>query len=130
MSYLVVVTREGGAWLADVPGLGGAHTWARSLPALDQALREVIVLAADLADEAMAGLDIDYEYRTGDAVIDTQSAELRTRRRQLHDLDAEVTAKTEQLATELVGTGYSVRDAAVLTGVSYQRVSQLTRKAS
>lgn len=29
-------------------GAQGAHTYARSLPALDQAVREVVVLAADL----------------------------------------------------------------------------------
>lgn len=130
MSYRVVVTREDGAWLADVPELDGAHTWARSLPALDRGVREVIVLAADLPDEAMAGLDVDYEYHTGDAVIDTQTAELRTRRRELRQLNANVTEQTERLATTLVASGYSVRDAAALTGVSYQRVSQLTRKAS
>jgi hypothetical protein len=38
----------------------------RSLPALDQAVREVIVLAADLSDEAMPGLVVDYDYYTGD----------------------------------------------------------------
>jgi len=31
---LVIVTREGGAWLADVPEPEGAHTFARTLPAL------------------------------------------------------------------------------------------------
>ena len=46
--YRVVVTREDGSWLADVPGLEGAHTYARSLPALDRAVREVVVLAAGL----------------------------------------------------------------------------------
>lgn len=52
-TFRVVVTREDGQWLADVPGLTGAHTYARSLPSLDQAVREVVVLAADLPDEAM-----------------------------------------------------------------------------
>ena len=52
--YRVVVTREDGHWLADVPSLEGAHTYARSLPTLDQAVREVVVLAADLPDEVGA----------------------------------------------------------------------------
>lgn len=39
VSYRVVVTREDGAWLADVPTLDGAHTWARNLPTLDLAVR-------------------------------------------------------------------------------------------
>ena len=63
-TYRVVVTREDGHWLADVPSLEGAHTYARSLPTLDQAVREVVVLAADLPDEAMpssrAGLRVPH----------------------------------------------------------------------
>ena len=47
-AFRVVVTREDGQWLADVPELQGAHTYARSLPSLDQAVREVVVLAAGL----------------------------------------------------------------------------------
>src|ERR1035437_10516867 len=77
VTYRVVVTREDGHWLADVPGLAGAHTYARSLPALDQAVREVVVLAADLADEAMPGLALDYDYRTGDAGLDATALEGR-----------------------------------------------------
>ena len=49
-TYRVMATREDDAWLADVPELPGAHTFARTLPALDKAVREVIVLAADLPD--------------------------------------------------------------------------------
>ncbi len=60
--YRVVITREDGHWLAEVPSLKGAHTFARSLPALDQAVREVVVLAADLPDEAIRGLALEPEH--------------------------------------------------------------------
>jgi len=63
LQYRVVVTREGEDWLADVPELEGAHTDARSLPTLDQYVREVIVMAADLPDEVMPDLELDYDYR-------------------------------------------------------------------
>jgi predicted RNase H-like HicB family nuclease len=63
--YRVVVTREGDNWLAEVPELQGAHTFARSLGALDQYVREVIVLAADLPDEAMPGLELEWELPSG-----------------------------------------------------------------
>jgi predicted RNase H-like HicB family nuclease len=66
-TYRVVVTHEDGRWLAEVPALAGAHTYARSLPALGQAVREVIVLAADLPDEAMPGLVLDFEVVEGRA---------------------------------------------------------------
>lgn len=125
----VVVTREDGMWLADVPGLEGAHTYARSLPSLDQAVREVIVLAADLPDEAMPRLVLDYRYETGDPELDATALEVRRLRRQADELAAEVAARTGQAAVELVARGLSVRDVASLLGISPQRVSQLTAKA-
>ena len=63
-AFRVVVTREDGQWLADMPDLPGAHTYARSLPSLDQTVREVVVLAADLPDEVMPELVLDYDYHT------------------------------------------------------------------
>ena len=129
-AYVVVVTREGGLWLADVRGLEGAHTYARSLPVLDQAVREVIVLAADLPDEAMAGLAIEYRYRTGDPELDATTLEVRRLRREADELAAAAAARTGQVAVQLVARGLSVRDVAALLGISPQRVSQLTARAS
>jgi hypothetical protein len=126
----VVVTREDGQWLADVPELQGAHTFARSLPALDQATREVIVLAADLPDEVMPELLIDYDYHTGDQELDRTAAEVRQLRQQASELAASAAARTGQAAADLVARGLSVRDAAALLGISPQRVSQLTARAS
>ena len=128
--YGVLVTREDGHWLADVPELAGAHTYARSLPALDQAVREVIVLAADLPDEAMPGLVLDYRYDTGDPDLDATALEVRRLRRQADELAAAVTVRTGEVAAQLVARGLSVRDVAALLGISPQRVSQLTAKAS
>ena len=85
-AFRVVVTREDGQWLADVPELYGAHTYARSLPSLDQAVREVVVLAADLPDEAMPELVLDYDYHTGDPELDATALEVRRLRRQADDL--------------------------------------------
>lgn len=128
-TYRVVVTRDGGHWLADVPELQGAHTYARSLPALDQAVREVIVLAADLPDEAMPELVLDYDYHTGDPELDTTALEVRRLRQEANELAAVATARTAEVAARLVAWGLSVRDVASLLGISPQRVSQLTAKA-
>jgi hypothetical protein len=127
--FRVVVTREDGRWLADVPELQGAHTYARSLPSLDQAVREVVVLAADLPDEAMPELVLDYDYHTGDPDLDATALEVRRLRRQADDLAAAAAARTGQVAAQLVSSGLSVRDVAALLGISPQRVSQLTAKA-
>src|SRR5262249_56281916 len=63
-TYRVIVTREGGAWLAEVPDLAGGHTYARTLAALDKAVREVIVLAAYLPPTPIYILTIHYTYPT------------------------------------------------------------------
>jgi DNA-binding NarL/FixJ family response regulator len=127
-AFRVVVTREDGQWLADVPELLGAHTYARSLPSLDQAVREVVVLAADLPDEAMPELVLDYDYHTGDPELDATALEVRRLRRQADGLAATATARTSRAAAQLVARGLSVRDVAALLGISPQRVSQLTAK--
>ncbi len=129
-AYEVVVSREDGHWLADVPGLQGAHTYARSLPALDLAVREVIVLAADLPDAAMPGLRLDFLYHTGDPELDSTALEVRRLRRQADELAAAAAERTGEVAVQLVARGLSVRDVAALLGISPQRVSQLTARAS
>jgi len=62
MSYRTVVTREGHLWLADVPALAGAHTYAGNLLALDEAVREVIALVEDLPDGAESTLELDWDF--------------------------------------------------------------------
>jgi hypothetical protein len=127
--YRVVVTREDGQWLADVPELQGAHIYARSLPSLDQAVREAVVLAVGLPDEAMPDLVLDYDYHTGDPDLDATALEVRRLRRQADELAAAAAARTGQAAAQLVARGLSVRDVAALLGISPQRVSQLTARA-
>jgi DNA-binding CsgD family transcriptional regulator len=129
-TYRVIISREDGLWLADVQSLEGAHTYARSLPALDQAVREIVVLAADLPDDAMPDLVLDYDYHTGDAGLDATAREVRQLRRQADELSAAAAARTSDAAAELVARGLSVRDVAALLGISPQRVSQLTARAS
>lgn len=127
--YRVIVTREDGAWLAEVPELEGAHTYARTLPALDRAVREVVVMADDRPDKDMPALRLAYDYRTGDPAIDVTAAEIRTLREQADQLAATATARTSAAARLLIQRGFSVRDAAEILGISPQRVSQLTGAA-
>lgn len=128
--YRVVVTREDTSWLADVPELEGVHTFARTLRKLDESVREAVVMAADLPDEAMPDLEFDYEYRLGDQVLDAQVRELRDARRELADRQATVDRITRSLVTEAAASLHlSQRDVAVLAGLSHQRVDQLQERA-
>lgn len=128
-TYRVVVTREDGAWLADMPELEGAHTFARSLAGLDRSVREVIVLAADLPDDAMGGLRLDYVFRTGDPAVDEVAGDVRALRARADELATTASRRTAEAARELIGHGLSVRDTAIALGISPQRVSQLTDTA-
>lgn len=119
--YTVTVTREDGHWVAHAVDLGdGNSTYARNLRTLDARIRQVIVLGADLPDEAIADLDIDYRYQTGvDAPVDLDAARLRA-------LRAELTAETARLARAYRhDAGLSVRDTAHLLGISPARAQQL-----
>lgn len=131
-TYHVVVTRDpedARFWLADVTGLDGAHTYARSLATLDRYVREVIVLAADLPDEAEGALQLTWEYHTGDPALDDAAAGLRTKRENVEAETRRLAEQTTELARRLVAGGrYSVRDAAALLAVSPSRIGQLAPK--
>jgi hypothetical protein len=123
--FRVVVTREGDDWLADVPALEGAHTFARSMAGLDRAVREVVVMAADLPDAAMPDLQLDWSFDTGDVVLDTTAAGVRSLREHAEKTSTAATARTVAAARRLTAGGLGVRDTAVVLGVSPQRISQI-----
>jgi hypothetical protein len=115
-------------WLADVDGLEGAHTSSRSLATLDRYVREVIVLAADLPDQADKDLRLEWIFRTGDRQLDVETERIRAQRTKLEAASSDLAHRTDRLARLLVSEGrFSVREAAVLLGVSPARVDQLVR---
>jgi hypothetical protein len=88
------------------------------------------VLAAGLPDEALPDLVLDYDYHTGDPGLDATALAVRWLRRQADELAATAASRTGQAAAQLVARGLSVRDVAALLGISPQRASQLTARAS
>lgn len=125
-TYRVIVTREGGQWLADVEGVPGAHTYARALPTLLRYVREVIVLGEDLTDDAGESLTLDFDVHTGDEVVDELAAYVRQLRASVRSSTEELQVQTAAAARRLVDAGWSVRDAATVLDIAPQRVSQLT----
>jgi hypothetical protein len=130
--YRVVVHRDpedARFWLADVDGLEGAHTSSRSLASLDRYVREVIVLAADLPDDAEADLVLVWECRTGDAVADRQAEEVRRRRSELDEAARTLAQQTAELARRLVmQDGFSIRETAALLSLSPARIDQMVQE--
>jgi len=122
MTYRVVVTREGDDWLADVPEVEGAHTWARSLEGLMKSVREVIVLMSDLPDDAEPAISLDFQL---DAEVLRNAARVGAERRELSAQKRELQRKAAQALQELLAAHVSGRDAAVLLDMTPGRVSQL-----
>jgi predicted RNase H-like HicB family nuclease len=120
--YRVNVTRERDAWLADVPDVPGAHTFARSLSALQRSVREVIVLMTDRPDDALDDFDLDVRYDIGDS-----SAAVAVARRARAEAEQAERASAEAIrrAVAELPASLSVRDVAALLGVSHQRIAQV-----
>ncbi|MHB1592567.1 MAG: hypothetical protein ACYCO9_07195 [Streptosporangiaceae bacterium] len=83
-----------------------------------------------MRERKIPGLVVDYRYDTGDPELDATALEVRRLRRQADEPAATMTARTGEVAAQLVARGVSVHDVATLLGISPQRVSQLTAKAS
>lgn len=124
--YTVVVTREDGNWLADVPTVPGAHTFAPSLRALRRSIREVVILMDDLPDDAE--VEVELEFDVEDPIVRLAAA-AAAERHALHEREAELQVSTQSLVIELSGT-YSVRDVADLVGLTHGRVSQILTAAA
>lgn len=120
--YEVIVTREGGSWLADIPAVPGAHTFARSLAGLARSVREVIILMADLDDDATP--ELSFTYQVSDEVVQ-EAVAVGRERRQTRELEEALMAHTSSAVARLAREGYSVRDAATLLDLTPGRVSQL-----
>jgi predicted RNase H-like HicB family nuclease len=120
--YDVNVTREKGAWLAGVPAVPGASTFARSLPALLESIRQVIVLMDDLDDDAAPEVVLHFDV---DEPVVQQAEGLAATRRNIAVQERELQAATADAARRLTKAGYSVRDAAVMLHITPGRISQL-----
>ena len=125
MSYTVEVTREMDAWIADVVGLPGAHTFARNLTALAKAVQEVIALVADLPVDAEPQ-SIRYVYRNvGEDFL--EATKIGEQRDMVEAKQRELAAPTVDAAHKLASLGYSVRDISGALRMSPGRVSQIMK---
>lgn len=127
--YRVVVTREGSSWLARVPGMRAAQTFARNLPSLERSIREVIALLEDLPDGAESELVLEWDFSAlGELAQEAYS--LHRERDRVHASLAGLAQRTKHTVNELVREGWSTRDIALLVGTSPGRVSQLQRETA
>jgi len=122
--YVVTYQRdEGGWWIAELHGVPGVNSDGRTLADARRRVREALSLAvgdqeaerADLVDDVKLPAAVKRAVRR--AVSDRRKAE---------QLQAEAMRATQELVRELTRRfGLSTRDAALMLGVSHQRVQQL-----
>ncbi len=118
-TYTAAVTRdEAGWWVGIVRDLAGVHSQARRLDQLRGRLVEALA-AADVRD-AEVKLDIKLPKPTLEKVRSAAAA-----RRKAEVASGAAAGAMKEAAKVLTRSGLSVRDAAELLGLSFQRVHQL-----
>ncbi len=124
MSYEVHVTgREGRWWAIEIPALGGA-TQAVRLADVESEARDYIAVTLDVAPSTV-DVRVIFDDTRHARRVQERSERIRTARAQAQAIEAEVASETAALVRELALDGVPSRDIATLTGVSFQRVSQL-----
>jgi predicted RNase H-like HicB family nuclease len=126
VTYRVVLERdESGSWIARVPAVPGCHTHGRSLVEARRRIREALSLWVDDSDRADL---IDDVQLPRDALAAVSKS--RRSRARLTTARANAAASTAEAVSYLVDElDLSVRDAAYMLGLSFQRVQQVAGPA-
>lgn len=126
-TYTAEITRdENGAWIARVPSVRGAHTFAKRLDQIAERLAEAISLFTDEdpADIAVS-LDVDFAAIGLDDEERDATRQAQALRTEVDAIEARLKANTARAARSLVAHGVSLRDTGALLGISHQRVDQV-----
>ena len=119
-TYTAVASREGRWWVVDVAGVG--TTQARNLTEAKEMATDLISITRNIPAK-----EIEVEIRTAlEADLEKEIAQARAAIRDLEERQQSVARASRGVARKLVrSAGLTGRDAAVVLGVSPQRVSQL-----
>ena len=120
-NYTVTVSREEPWWVAVVEGLPGGATESRRLDQLEVEVRDLI---AGLTDTSEDDFDLDWKYALPPALERSVRQFVRARSRR-EVAEREYAAAQARAVEALTAAHVSVRDAAELLGLSYQRVAQI-----
>ncbi len=106
------------AWLVNVVGQPGAHTFGRSLAEAKRHGKEVVALWFDLEPDKF---EIDWDVRLG-----VLAGSVKQARAAMAHAEADRHRRDEAVKT-LTEAGVSYRDVAELLGLSHQRVAQIAK---
>lgn len=119
--YKVTVRRDPEdrrAWLVNVAGEPGAHTFGRSLAEAKRHGVEAVALWFDVEPDAF---DIEWDIRLGDLAAPVKRARIAMAHAE------EDRQRRDEAVRALTKAGISYRDVGELLGLSYQRVAQIAR---
>jgi predicted RNase H-like HicB family nuclease len=118
-TYTAVVTRDEAAWwVGIVRDLAGVHSQARRLDQLRGRLLEALAAAG------VTGADVKLDIRLPKPTL-AKVRQAAAARRKAEQASGAAAGAMREAARQLASSGLSVRDAAELLGVSFQRVHQL-----
>ena len=121
--YTARARREGKWWAISVKGLPGALSQVRRLDQAEATAREVIALVLDVPEDSfdvVVAPELNEEHQEALAELDRAKEQYAKSMAALAERQKKVTLLLVRDA------GLTVRDAATVLGVSFQRVSQLT----
>lgn len=128
MTFTVVFTKEANSWTVIAPDVHPAHSWGPTLRTATKRIKEAIALVLDLPKGAEDSMELDASYRVAGMSEDLDGVvrDARDTRRQLK----EAQQRADQALNKAIEWGQihnlSMRDIATMTGVSHQRVAQIT----
>lgn len=122
MDLEVVCERTADGWNVDVAALNNLHTKTKRL---DKVREHVLELAKDhAATEGNCELVIKIVAKMPGIICDVEAAQ--TKMREAARLQEEASAEIRDVVSRMREEGLTMRDIAVLLGVTPQRVAQLT----
>ncbi|KFI92477.1 Phage transcriptional regulator [Bifidobacterium saguini DSM 23967] len=113
-----VCTRSGGWWAVEVPEIPGLFTQARRLDQVEEQVRD----AAEMLDVTIGTVTIDPQL---DETTRRMVELLYTKRDEARKAQDDASKLARSTVATLRSEGLTVRDVAMVTGVSPQRVSAL-----
>lgn len=123
--YEVIVKREAGFWVGVVQGVPGGATETRTLAGLEAEVRDLLAGLLDIDEDE---LHLRLQLSPALSPDTAQSLEAyRHSRAALQAAQRDYDHDQADIVRELRADQVSLRDAAYLTGMSFQRVQQLER---
>lgn len=117
-TYRATAHREGNWWVVEVDGIG--VTQAKRLDHVEHMARDMVALMEDVSiDDVHVEVAPQVGPELDGLILGARSAADEAKRAQVAATEA-----SRETSRRLKDAGYSLRDIAVLTGVSYQRVHQ------